>query len=351
MARWTKEACAEAAAPFTSRGAFKRAYPSAYTLALKHRWMNDICGHMSPGRRMGLSKEQLREIAKGYETRTEFMRGDGGAHRRALDNGWLDDVCAHMPIRRKRWTKEECAVEALKHSTRAQYSAASPSYQTALKRGWLDEVCVHMNHVDRTKWGKGACAALAADYSTRLSFDRAHHVAYEKARREGWLDDICGHMVDGHNVLWTKETCAAEALKYETRTDFRQRSSGACDKAMSKGWFEEVCAHMPIVAGQTPCDVVYIWEADRVRFNGKQVYKVGVAVAHRAHIRMREVSAQAGFTRRVIGVWHVGSTEARQLEKRVHGIGDDPQLTGFDGATEFRAMDDAELSAAIEMLK
>ena len=51
------------------------------------------------------------------------------------------------------WTKEHCAEEAKKYSTRTQFQRmASGAWNAANKKGWLDEICSHMEIRWQRKW-------------------------------------------------------------------------------------------------------------------------------------------------------------------------------------------------------
>ena len=44
-----------------------------------------------------------------------------------------------------KWTKENCAIEALKYNTRNEFHDRSRcAHKASSKGGWLDEVCAHM---------------------------------------------------------------------------------------------------------------------------------------------------------------------------------------------------------------
>lgn len=50
------------------------------------------------------------------------------------------------------WTKERCAEEALKYSSRNELAKkSSATYNFSIRRGWLDEICVHMPKIAKRK--------------------------------------------------------------------------------------------------------------------------------------------------------------------------------------------------------
>lgn len=71
-------------------------------------------------------------------------------------------------------------------------------------------------------WTKEHCAEEAKKYSTRTQFQRMASGAWSAANKKGWLEEICSHMEIRWQRKWdTKEKCAKEAEKYSNRTDFQ----------------------------------------------------------------------------------------------------------------------------------
>lgn len=95
-------------------------------------------------------------------------------------------------------------------------------------------------------WTKERCAEEAEKYTTRWDFQRKSLGVYLAAYRYGWLNDICKHMksVKKPCGYWTKERCAEEAQKYTTRNDFQRKSAGAFEAASKNGWLDDIRRHM-----------------------------------------------------------------------------------------------------------
>jgi len=150
----TKEKCAEVALLCSTISEFQEKYPKEYAAAYSRKWIKEICSHMlSREERMKqkYTKENCFLEAKKYNTRTEFSKKAQGYYRYALNNGWIDELCSHMldmhaivsDIRGR--SKEECAKEAQKYTTRREFQVSAKSYYNrASKNGWLDDICFHM---------------------------------------------------------------------------------------------------------------------------------------------------------------------------------------------------------------
>lgn len=162
------------------------------------------------------------------------------------------------------WSIEKCREEALKYDTRRQFEKNSHrAYQAAYKYGWMDEVCSHMKHLKKPNgyWTKEKCHEEALKYTSRTDFSQKSPTPYGIALRNGWRDEICSHMVLKQNPggYWTKEKCHEEALKYDIRGIFHQNSTSAYDAARRNGWLDEICSHMEIV-GSILKRIVYAYE-------------------------------------------------------------------------------------------
>jgi hypothetical protein len=94
------------------------------------------------------TKETCQQEALKYKTKSEFQKKSCGAHTAAYRNDWLNEICLHMTNGRKEngyWTKEMCQQEALKYKTRKEFQMkSSTSYRITRESGWLDEICKHM---------------------------------------------------------------------------------------------------------------------------------------------------------------------------------------------------------------
>ena len=55
------------------------------------------------------------------------------------------DLLSNIRNTKVKWTKENCAIEALKYTTRNEFHDRSRcAHKASSKGGWLDEVCAHM---------------------------------------------------------------------------------------------------------------------------------------------------------------------------------------------------------------
>ena len=93
------------------------------------------------------TKEKCRERALLYTTKSDFKKYDGSAYTTAVREKWLNEVCTHMtrpPVKRK-WTFETLYTEAQKYKTIKEFKEKSQSaYVTAISLGFVKQICFHM---------------------------------------------------------------------------------------------------------------------------------------------------------------------------------------------------------------
>ena len=149
-----KETCRLEALKYSSKTDFIKHSKSAYSGARRNHWLEEICSHMamlrSPSRHWH-RKEVCAEEALKYKSRTEFELGSSSAYAVANKLGWLNDICkhmrpSHMLVPRGHWNvKSNCMEEASKYSSAKQfYKHSGSAFQGCYRNGWLDEACAHM---------------------------------------------------------------------------------------------------------------------------------------------------------------------------------------------------------------
>jgi hypothetical protein len=200
-------------------------------------------------------------------------------------------------------------------------------------------------------WAKKDLLAEALKYSTRKEFEVGSKSAHSVARARGkeFYESCCEHMVAQFRY-WTDDSIRAEALKYSTRSEFSRGSKGACVAAGARGkaFYESCCQHM-VDASRSDNDTVYIWKAEGAFYMGDAVYKIGVTSARLGMRRIKIVEKESNFKATVIALIKV-SARANLIEKKLLALGRNPKYMGFDGVREFRAMNDAELQQALDIL-
>lgn len=158
--KWTKEECLVIAKKYNKRSEMIKYDSKAYNAARVHGWLDEICTHMTRQKhkvRFYWTKEKCQERALLYNHRVDFKKEDGSAYSTAVAHGWLDEICSHMnkPSPKRKWTKEKCHQVALKYKTAKEFRQKERSvYATARSFGWLDEICSHLIFISKRGLGR-----------------------------------------------------------------------------------------------------------------------------------------------------------------------------------------------------
>lgn len=271
--------------------------------------------------RQKLPLERIREIASRHQTRKSFATNDASAYQMAWRNGWLDDVCQHMSISPVysdvRWDRDRVMIEALKYKSRSAFKrGCSGAYCHALNSGFLDDACAHMSDAYR-KWTDEDLAFEAAKYSTRKDFQSGSYSAYRHAHRRGMIDAVCAHM-EG-KMQWDRDSVIAEAAKYSIRSEFRMMSGGAYNYANAHGFLDEACAHMePGKCGFNPERPAVLYCLKITGAGISPLFKVGITNRD-ARLRVHGMGVRSSIKVEVLQEvpFESGAT-ARAREKALH---------------------------------
>lgn len=97
---WTKERCKQAAKDFSKRTDFQKGNPAAHSAAFKNDWLDEICAHMSYNEfePTKWTKQICAELAKQYKTRGNFKSNNPSAYKIALKHEWLDEIFKDLPF-------------------------------------------------------------------------------------------------------------------------------------------------------------------------------------------------------------------------------------------------------------
>jgi len=97
--KWTKEICSNLALKYNFRKDFQNNEKNAYSAAYYNNWLDEICGHMDykklPNNYWNIF-ENCRDEALKYKTKKDFYGKSEHAYNMALKNKWIDDICKHM---------------------------------------------------------------------------------------------------------------------------------------------------------------------------------------------------------------------------------------------------------------
>ncbi len=163
-------------------------------------------------------------------------------------------------------TPEAIAASAAQYKSRVAWQRGDPAAYNAARRLRLFEaVCQHMPPTPR-KHTLESLRASAAPYESRSEWKEADQSAYICAYQRGLLDDVCAHMTRKlrPSDYWTLERCMESAAAYTSRLAWAKGDISAHKHASKNGWLEQCCAHMPKYrpAGK--------WTRERIEESAKQ---------------------------------------------------------------------------------
>ena len=196
QSKYTYENCLEKALLYNNKKDFRENYYLFYKAAMRNKWLDEICSHMSKTqRKLKYNIENIKKVSILCETKNEFRQRFPNEYDAAHKYKWLDEVCSHMDKFKFIWTKEECHQKALLCKNRLEFANLYPNEYSACRRNkWLDEVCSHMEKL-RFFYSKEECHQKALLCKTRSEFQTKYNNFYKKAYKEKWLDEICSHMI------------------------------------------------------------------------------------------------------------------------------------------------------------
>lgn len=289
---WTKEHCADEAKKYRNRSSFSKGSNGAYTAALKHGWLDDICSHMEiRWKKQWTSKKRCAEEAKKYSNRTNFQKRSPGAWNAASKSGWLDEICSHMETYGNLFKRCIYAFEFpdssvyvgltdnIQRRKRQHLNSSNSAVHKHIQETTFTPICVILheytdkelaktlerfyienyrskgwNILNRAKagslggkyvfWTYEKCKSHALQCSTRSEFITKYPGAYASAIKNKWFDDICQHMDIKFEIKNNPETIRLEALKYKTRQEFRNGSNSAYEYARKHHLLDAICTHM-----------------------------------------------------------------------------------------------------------
>ena len=142
---WTKERVFEEGSKYSTKIEFKKNASTAYSIATKNKWINDMTWFVSTVKPQGYwqIKQNVIDESHKYNSRVEFRWGSPGAYRSSIDNGWIEEMTwlKRPQNYNLKWTRENVFAESHKYESRGGFKTGSPSaYRVANVNGWLVEM-------------------------------------------------------------------------------------------------------------------------------------------------------------------------------------------------------------------
>lgn len=285
---WTKENCFKVALECENKHEFETKYRGAYAACIKNKWFVEACSHMLQMKKINnyWNKEKCHEEALKYNTKTKLSKFSRGAYKSALKNKWLDEICSHMSIQGslyKRYNyiyefsdnhvyigltydinrrnndhlndenspvynhiketglKPILTYDDLKNAGDAQKKESELIFEY-LKKGWniLNKAKAGGLGMIKTKYTKDIAYNEAIKYKSRIEFQKESRSIYRFCLATKIIDEVCAHM----KIKMTKNICKTEAIKYITKKEFYCNSPNAYRFSLRNKFLDEICLHM-----------------------------------------------------------------------------------------------------------
>lgn len=142
---WTKERVFEEGSKYSTKMEFKKNASTAYSIATKNKWINEMTWFVSSARPQGYwqIKQNVIDESRKYSSRVDFRWGAPGAYRSSIDNGWIEEMTwlKRPQNYNLKWTRESVFAESKKFEYRGAFRKGNPSaYRVANINGWLVEM-------------------------------------------------------------------------------------------------------------------------------------------------------------------------------------------------------------------
>jgi predicted GIY-YIG superfamily endonuclease len=152
---WSKEKCHEVALKCKNNKEFEIKYSSAYVIARKKKWFNEITTHFIEIKKPQKfwSIEKSLEIAKTYSSRSELKKKYYQAYFILKNNKLLDGIFGKNENNKPNsLTKGICHEYALKCQNRGEFQKKYKTYYSkSLKNNWINDICSHMTTIKKDK--------------------------------------------------------------------------------------------------------------------------------------------------------------------------------------------------------
>lgn len=138
----------------------------------------------------------------------------------------------------KKWTKENCRLEALKFTTKNDFRLQSKvAYEKIRRKGWYDELCGHLELKIKPKgyWNEGTARLHAKECKSRHEFLVKYDSGYRIASKLGILDELFGENTSKEANYWIEDTIYEVSKEVSSRKELFKKYPGAYNAAHKLG--------------------------------------------------------------------------------------------------------------------
>lgn len=378
---WNLEALTAESRRYKSISEFIKESPLAYQ-AIKKKKLDYLLDDLEKKEEWAI--DSVIAESKQFKSFNEFRKLRSGAYKAAVRFGIAEDIREDLGEVNRKWDAESITDEALKYDTLSDFIKSGSPYVISKRLGIFQDVTAHMER-SNTQWNKEDAIAIARQYSNATDLIEANNACYNYIKRTNLIEEALCHMTRRNAptaeetaarlernriknrdlkriqnnysglgsqalVIWNVEKIRGYAIQCTGRTEFSKKFPNAYDAALRHKCLDDVCSHMQLQNKKTENNVIYIWRALELTYNGMPVYKLGITSTRTGSGRIRFVAKQAKVTAEIIAIRQL-KIKATDIEKQLHQIGEDPKYQGFNGCTEFRALNEKQLKQVVELIE
>jgi hypothetical protein len=250
--KWTRETCAQEVQNYSSLSELRYKNPTCYAKIIKNNW-HDLLDIIRKPREIKWTQESCAKEVEDYSSISELRYKNPTCYAKIITNNWhylLDNIRKSSEDRYapKIWTKEACAKEAAKYSTRQELSKNNRScFVTIHKNGWSDL----MPPRTLSSWTREDCENAVNSCSSMKELNLKFPRCYDAIKRNGWqdlLDKLKLSPEERTNIMrkigedkrkWTREVCEEEVKKYSSIGELARKNQ-SCYAAINKFGYKDL---------------------------------------------------------------------------------------------------------------
>ena len=239
---WTKERCLEVVKDCKTRKEFQIKNPSAYGAALRYKFLDEICQHMTPVYVTNRNHEEIFEYVKKYKRKSDFYKNDYALYQYCSNHGILDICCEDME-KRIQWTYSMIIEEACLYSKKIDfYTHSKKAYVAAVNMNIIDEVCKNME--TRFLWTDEMIEEELNNYTelNEIHTTRGdlYHAIMRSPNREKFLSKLNRMIHEGYD----DKTLLYIASQYDNLTLFRKEQKSVVTILMNRKLYKLAIKNM-----------------------------------------------------------------------------------------------------------
>ena len=247
---WTKERVFEESKKYNDRPSFQKGSPSAYSLAKKHKWLDEMPNIKRLCKPNGYwkCKENVFRASKECWNISEFEKKYSAAYQEALRKGWIKEMTWFHENMSYKYIHQYTIYAYIDEKNKVAYIGLTnnkeerhKTHSSGLYKGRKSKTEVYKYFKN-----KNLEVPLPLYIEENLNSENAKKrekywkTYYEKELGYQMLNIApCGSL-GGGSIKWTKEKVFDASKKVKTRTEFFKKYNTAYGIALKEKWIDEM---------------------------------------------------------------------------------------------------------------